>query len=867
MDPLARYSDAELLRIDSLLEALLDLPPNERSNWLARHQQSDPTIEDALRAAVLKLETMPDEAASDDVADSKLPIGTRLGPWQTTAAAIVSGSANVYRGERVDGQFAREVAIKVLRERSPDWQRRFARERAVLASLAHPHIASLIDAGTTSDGEPYIVMPWLDGVDFSQWCQRQLTPAEKLRRFASLVDAVAYAHQRSVIHRDLKPSNVRSDASGELTLLDFGISLLFDAPDSHATQSPLTPGYASPEQLEGGVATTLSDIHALGLLLFELLFGRPAYPEATRSLAHAVQSICGARLPAIDAHVLRRDWRPSQAHDLSAVLERCVQKQPGQRYASALELASDLRAVLNNLATQARPRTTAQRASSHIQRHPLRYFALVCAVLAAVFFAHVYVRQNQQIALERNDAIAQVKRLEALREHFSLILRDGGSGANSARAALDESISQLGRSYRDAPADHAQLLLSLGEIYLAAGDNQAVMSVLQKLTDSPELMHGLSETQTSQAFETLIFAGLRIAQPAQVKSWLQRWQRALPADTSRASHPRWAIAQAMFQRQGGDARAAFAAQLRAVEQLAKAPDATGLGIGVAMSNLGSSALQLGDLAAAEHYLRRAFGVWQAHGIAENDNVRTAQTNLGHVIALRGDPAAALEQYRPIERALRARGANTAPFAALLNGIARSEMQLGNFQQAAENAATASAILQTISGPNSLDVLGTLITSLEAAAYLQQPTDALIERITGIAQSLPPPHPLKTRAQLSVQRVRYLQASTAAPTLDALATLADTMAQGPPSLRPAAIRSYLDLADAAVADKTQAKRFVDQANALLDANAGEGSLDRIEVALWQQCLQGDGANISAIERARFEVIAANHPRRLALAWCL
>ena len=883
-NPLQSYSDAQLKVIDELLDNLLDLPEPERADWLEQQISNHPALGATLAPMRLQLARFASEHAhtaslsAQKSADHapRLSPGTRLGHWQILEFAASGGSADVYRGERADAQFQREVAIKVLREQSADWQVRFARERELLANLEHAHIASLLDAGVTQAGLSYIVMPWLAGVNFSSWCRptqdaQSLSAREKLNRFVRLVDAVAYAHQRLVIHRDLKPNNIRSDAAGQLQLLDFGISALLEPPDLNVANQPhpatlnaLTPSYASPEQLSGQAASTLSDIHGLGLLLFELLLDQPAYPEASRSLAHAVQSICGPNLPGISIARLRTDWSKSQAQDLRAVLTRCLQKPPALRFPSALELAADLRAVLANRATQTRPRSTSQRVFGALQHYPLRFALGAGALIASGIFASVYVKQNQQIAIERNEALAQVKRLEALREHFSLILRDGGSGANSARAALDESTRNLSLSYQNSPTEHAQLLLSLGEIYLVAGDNQAVQSVLQNLVNSPILIDSLTETQRSQAFETLIFAGLRIAKPEQVNAWLQAWKQSLPQDSTRAAHARWQIAAAMLVRQTGDASAAFNAQLAAVQRLNSATDATPLSVGIAWSNLGSSALQLGDLAEAEQYLQLALSVWKKSGIEENDNVRTAQTNLGHVNALRGDPVGALAQYLPVETALRARGANNAPFAALLNGIARSAMQLGDFEKALLYARDSGEILERLSGPASLDVLGTLLTQLEAQDYLKKDTQALVRRIEEIIQPLPDAHPLRLRAQLSVLRLRHLQNPNDQSLAGEFEALTDRAAASAPSLKPTAIRSYFDLA--ASTGRTSTATLVAKALLLIDPKS-VNSLDRLEGELWLGCLGQLDQPISAIQHAKFDVISADHPRYLALQACL
>src|SRR5690606_38324726 len=208
-----------------------------------------------------------------------------------------SGMGVVYLAERADGQFRQQIALKLAHEAlpTPDSEARFLRERHVLASLAHPDIARLLDGGVTSEGTPYFAMELVDGERIDRWCDAQnLDIEQRLRLFARVCDAVQYAHGRLIIHRDLKPSNILVTANGDVRLLDFGVAKIldpaldpdFDDPVTRTGVRPLTPEYASPEQLRGDAVGTATDIYSLGCLLYTLLTGRG--PHADRRTANVL---------------------------------------------------------------------------------------------------------------------------------------------------------------------------------------------------------------------------------------------------------------------------------------------------------------------------------------------------------------------------------------------------------------------------------------------------------------------------------------------------------------------------------------------------------------------------------------------------
>jgi eukaryotic-like serine/threonine-protein kinase len=222
--------------------------------------------------------------------------GRRIGVYQIGEEIGHGGMGEVYRAVRADGQYDKQVAIKFVRG-GMDTSfvlERFRHERQILASLDHPNIARLHDGGTTDDGVPYLVMELIEGIPIDRYCQEHhLLIAERLDLFNEVCSAVQYAHQRLVIHRDIKPSNILVTADGVPKLLDFGIAKILGAPGKETSSvRPMTPEYASPEQIRGEAITTATDVYSLGVVLYRLLTGRSPYPEEARTRHELSRMVC-----------------------------------------------------------------------------------------------------------------------------------------------------------------------------------------------------------------------------------------------------------------------------------------------------------------------------------------------------------------------------------------------------------------------------------------------------------------------------------------------------------------------------------------------------------------------------------------------
>jgi TolB-like protein/Flp pilus assembly protein TadD len=302
------------------------------------------------------------------------------------------GMGRVYQAIRADGEFHQAVAIKLIKRGmiSNSILRRFRQERDILSRLDHPNIARLLDAGTTEDGQPYLVMDYVDGIAITAYCfANRLTTRERLDLFASVCDAVHDAHKHSVVHRDLKPANILVTKERRPKLLDFGVAKWMDpdlAPETAAETLPgtrlLTPEYASPEQVRGEAVTERTDIYALGTILFELLSEAKAHQMTGRSLPELMVAICDSPTRKPSAEVQSTTARKELEGDLDKIVMKAMHKDPRRRYESVEEFGSDIRAYLAGAAVSARGDNAFYRMRKALWRNRLTAGAMILAVTA-----------------------------------------------------------------------------------------------------------------------------------------------------------------------------------------------------------------------------------------------------------------------------------------------------------------------------------------------------------------------------------------------------------------------------------------------------------------------------------------------------
>jgi tetratricopeptide (TPR) repeat protein len=399
----------------------------------------------------------------------------------------------VYRAERADGAYAQQVAVKVTRVSLVDREaaRRFRAERAILAGLTHPNIVRLLDGGTLPSSQAWLAMELVDGKPITRVALDAALPlVARLRLFRDVCAAVHYAHQHGVVHRDLKPQNVLVGADGAAKVVDFGVAKLLDArpgdADANATsmtRAPLTPNYASPEQLRGLAVTTASDVYALGVLLYELLTDAKPY-ETTGKPLDEVLAIVLEREPARPSLVSLPDGTPAgrtwpRRGDLDAIVSKAMAKPPERRYASAAELAGDVGRYLDARPVQAQEPSFAYVASRLVRRHAAAFGVAAVALVAVIASLGVSLWQTRVAERERTRAetrLVEVRQLAnslVFKVHDAVASLDGSTPVR--QTIVEEAIAYLERLAAE-PGEDPTLRLELVEAYTrvarAQGDPQ-----------------------------------------------------------------------------------------------------------------------------------------------------------------------------------------------------------------------------------------------------------------------------------------------------------------------------------------------------------------------------------------------------------
>jgi serine/threonine protein kinase/Tol biopolymer transport system component len=488
----------QMTRMSRLLDEALPLDAAGRRAWLEALPEEHQDLARALREALLagdarlaeieKLATLPQLGIATQVGArgaSGLQIGARVGPYQLIRPLGGGGMAQVWLARRADGAFKREVALKLptLDHLRGDLEQRFARERDILASLEHPHIARLYDAGVDPDGLSYLSMEYVEGSHLTEWCDtHRLGIRARLELFLQMLSAVQYAHEKQVIHRDLKPSNVLVTESGQVRLLDFGVAKLLEPDEAQLTAltdlhgRALTPDYASPELLRGEPVDARSDIYSLGVLLYELLTGvRPYRLRNAASiglLEHAITAV-EVKKPSsqLEAQaVAARGTTPEKLAwqlrgDLDAIALKALAKEPAQRYPSVAALGEDLRRHLRARPVEARPTRFADRLWKFVRRNRTVVGVTATAIAAVgAAIALLVGRQPRESPLWLEPlARASVVRLTDLSgtEQAAAVSRDGRFAAFLAArdGHMDVWLTQIGTNrYRNLTGGKLQQL-------------------------------------------------------------------------------------------------------------------------------------------------------------------------------------------------------------------------------------------------------------------------------------------------------------------------------------------------------------------------------------------------------------------------
>jgi serine/threonine-protein kinase len=527
-------------RIESLLDELIDLPEEaraERLDELGRRRPDDArAIRDALDLETDEpgidhigalLEAVGDESEKERSAPA-LSQPSTIGPWQLTELIASGGMGDVYRARRADGEFEATAALKRLRIHltSATAHDRFLRERQVLSDLRHPHIANLLDGGVDTQGVPYFVMEYVDGLPVTTYCdENALTIENRLMIFAQVTEAVAAAHRQLVVHRDLKPSNILVATDGNAKLVDFGIAkLLDDSADVTITathERVLTPRYAAPEQLLGGEITTATDVYGLGVVLFELLSGCRSLNdgELRRTLLVGADvpdpprmSVVVARLDPTEAAAIARQRGTTVRGlihelrgDLDGIVAKALRPDPTDRYPTVATLAADLRRARTSEPVEAHHGSWPYRMRKRWARHRVSATALAAVILSLTVGLWVALAQARAARTAQRQAAA-INRFLTEELLGSADPRIARGRELTVHEIVDRTSRNLGTAIGGEPEVEASIRRTLGQVWTRLGGYEEART---ELNAARELA---GEDPTATAHLSIAFAELLYAE-------------------------------------------------------------------------------------------------------------------------------------------------------------------------------------------------------------------------------------------------------------------------------------------------------------------------------------------------------------------
>ena len=486
--------------ISRRLDEVLSLPAADRDTWLDALHEPD-ALKSALRrllADAVGMETGdfleslprltldPDAGSSAVGDDDAASAGLIVGAYRLIRQLGVGGMGTVWLGERIDGALKRQVAVKLPRA---SWAsglgERMARERDILASLDHPNIARIHDAGLDGQGRPYLALEYVAGEPIDAYCKRLALPTrERLALILQVARAVAHAHARLVVHRDLKPANILVTAEGQVRLLDFGIAKLMEGELTQETALTMQAGraltldYASPEQIRGEPIGTASDVYSLGVVAYELLAEARPYQLRRQSAAALEEAIASVDVRPASAAATSEAAKRALKGDLDAILNKAMKKAVADRYPTVEAFAQDVERHLARVPVLARPDTVAYRTRRFLSRNTL-------AVAAAAAVSVSLLAGLSAALWQARAAMAQAERAEQVKSFALSIFEsaDTDSGAGAATTAADLLLAAQARVDKELagrPEMAVELMTAIGYSLLGQSRPKEAEAILAK---------------------------------------------------------------------------------------------------------------------------------------------------------------------------------------------------------------------------------------------------------------------------------------------------------------------------------------------------------------------------------------------------
>jgi eukaryotic-like serine/threonine-protein kinase len=759
--------------VEPYLDRALELEPQQQAAWLSELAGTHPDIAQSLRGLLARRDALNAAGFLSDslftdreglqlamqalFADQpqaeagETARGAVVGPYRLLREIDRGGMSQVWLAERSDGLLKREIALKLPFVHWPMQVERFLRERDILAALTHPQIARLYDAGIGESGQPYLAMEYVEGTALLRHCdERSLTIRDRLHVFLQVLEAVEHAHAGLIIHRDLKPSNILVTPQGRVVLLDFGIGkLLTDstAPAASLTQlsgHPLTPEYASPEQITGQLLGVGSDIYSLGVILYELMTGcRPYRPirdsraaleeaildDAPRPPSQCETSAAAAAARSLSARRLTRTLRG----DLDTILLEALQKKPQDRYLSVTSFARDITNYLARLPISARPDRYGYRLERFVSRHRFQVIAAGAALLALLAGATLALWQAQAAALERDRAILFASRNQAVTQFLGTIIEEAAESPTpvtvSEMIARSEKLALQDTS--DVPENRAAILDLISQQYFAAGDSKHSAELTQRALR-------LLEHSPDHALHARLVCGNALARSelghsSEAIAAIQRELATLNSDPETASSCLSNLAEICWVSRTPAEALRYARE--AMDRYRQTSRVTGVVSEESLLEALAYSYHLnGRNADANRYFQSALLKYQQTGREQRPPAITMMGTWAVVIDNAGMPERALQLYDKLTLIAEQHGPGAQPARTIVANRARTLAVVGRFAQAREVYEQACRLaeeqddtmgrLQCALGLASVDVQTNMLT--EAATQLRR-ADELLDK--------------------------------------------------------------------------------------------------------------------------------------------
>jgi eukaryotic-like serine/threonine-protein kinase len=634
-----------------LLDRALDLSPQELESWLAELERSEPDTALALRDALDEKARLDAEGFLEGNLINQAPVvpslvGQRVGAYTLESLLGEGGMGTVWLAHRSDGRFEGRVAIKLLNVAliGRPSEQRFTREGSVLARLQHANIAHLADAGMSANGQPYLVLEYVQGDRIDVYCERrQLDVTARIKLFLDVLAAVSHAHGHLVVHRDIKPANILVTEAGVVKLLDFGVAALLvpEAGRSELTRefgSALTPEYAAPEQLAGGTITTSTDVYALGLVLFVLLVGRHPVAGEGKTPAEVLYATLEKDPPIGSTVVSDVRLKRTLKGDLDNILCKALKRDPAERYPSAAAFGDDLKRYLAWQPVQARPDSFTYRAKKFVRRHALEVGATTVVVLLIVGTAAFALWQMFEARAQRDSARFEARRAEAASEFLSLVFEEVGPTGTplSLEQLLDRGVGLLERQNGGDPAIMSRMLVQASRRYLDVGNLERHLVVLDR---------AIELAKQAGAWEVLASAecaGVRAevdrGKLAVAKERVRLGQEALARVGNPAVESQVDCMRAAAETMEAESRDAEALKLlqRAREMLEESGSTRGLQYTAVLTDAGGIYYRTGDYAGALAMMENVAAAFERNGRGGTVGMTTVLANQATILYQMGE---------------------------------------------------------------------------------------------------------------------------------------------------------------------------------------------------------------------------------------